>query len=234
MAAGSPRILLVGEAPSTCWTVIRGAAEGGNEEREEFARRYLSAVRAYLLARWKGSGLIQETDDAVQEVFVECFRSALSRAAGRNAGFRGYLYGVVRNVARRFEERRACRREAQAPDSDAVAAFPANEPALSEVFDRAWAGSLLDRACARHAENARRAGPDAERRVELLALRFQEDLPIREIAARWERDPAELHREYAKARREFQAALLEVVSFDHPGTPAEIRRECAHLVSFFR
>jgi RNA polymerase sigma-70 factor (ECF subfamily) len=95
---------------STCWTVIRAAAAGSPADREELARRYLGVVRAYLAARWRGSGLRSDLDDAVQEVFVECFRSggALEAAgAGRVPSFRAFLYGVIRNVARRFECRPA-------------------------------------------------------------------------------------------------------------------------------
>ena len=59
---------------STCWTVIRAASAGSPAERAELARRYLGVVRAYLAARWRDSHLRADLDDAVQEVFVECFR----------------------------------------------------------------------------------------------------------------------------------------------------------------
>jgi RNA polymerase sigma-70 factor (ECF subfamily) len=39
-----------------------------------------------------------------------------------------------------------------------------------------------------------------------------------------------LHHEYAKARQEFKAALLVVVAFHHPGAPAEVERDCTHLL----
>jgi DNA-directed RNA polymerase specialized sigma24 family protein len=106
---------------STCWTVIRAAAAGSPADRDEWARRYLGVVRAYLAARWRGSPLRQELGDAVQEVFVECFRQggALEAAgAGRVLSFRAFLYGVVRNVARRFESR-PVRAAAALPDVEA-------------------------------------------------------------------------------------------------------------------
>jgi RNA polymerase sigma-70 factor (ECF subfamily) len=93
---------------STCWTVIRAAAAGSTADRDELARRYLGVVRAYLSARWRGSHLRHDLDDAVQEVFVECFRQGgvlEAAGAGRVPGFRAFLYGVVRNIARRFETR---------------------------------------------------------------------------------------------------------------------------------
>jgi RNA polymerase sigma-70 factor (ECF subfamily) len=71
----------------------------------------------------------------------------------------------------------------------------------------------------------------ALRRVELLRLRFHEGLPIREIARRWRDDPATLHREYARAREEFKEALIGVMAFHHPGSPAQAERECAELLA---
>ena len=73
-------------------------------------------------------------------------------------------------------------------------------------------------------------GEKAERRVELMRLRFSEDMPIRDIAKLWDADAAVLHREYAKAREEFKQALKAEVAFHHPGNPGEIERECAALL----
>src|SRR4051794_37515406 len=94
----------------TCWTVIRGAARGDARDRDDFARRYEPVVRAYLTARWRSSGRLGWLDDAVQEVFVECFRrgGALDRVEpDRPGGFRAFLYGVVRIVALRAESAKA-------------------------------------------------------------------------------------------------------------------------------
>jgi RNA polymerase sigma factor (sigma-70 family) len=220
---------------STHWSLIRAAAEGRAPEREEFARRYESVIRAYCGARWRHTPLVHEIDDAVQEVFLDCFRpdGALSRVEPEGPPFRAYLHGVVRNVARRFEERRA--RAARQPDSRLdLAAVEAREEPLSVVFDRAWALAVFRQAADLHAARARESGEDARRRVEILRLRFQEGLPIREIAARWDEDPARVHHEYARAREEFREALREVVAGVHPGTPREIDEECARLAGFFR
>jgi RNA polymerase sigma-70 factor (ECF subfamily) len=212
---------------STCWTLIRAAAAGGPGEREELARRYLGVVGAYLAARWRGSALGRDLDDAVQEVFVECFRQggALDAAgAGRVPGFRAFLYGVVRNVARRFESR----------PPRAAAALPelaAHEEGLSRLFERTWARAVMAEAAGLQRRRAGERGPEAVRRVELLRLRFEENLPIRAIAERWGVGAAELHRAYARARKEFKEALLEVVAFHHPGSPAEVEQEAAGLLN---
>jgi RNA polymerase sigma-70 factor (ECF subfamily) len=218
---------------STCWTVLRDAAAGACAAREAFAGRYEPTVRAYLAARWKGSPLVQELDDAVQEVFVECLRQGggLERARpDRPGGFRAFLYGLVRNVALRFEQRRAKGQARRRGESVEVDAVPAREDTLSHVFDRAWARAVVREAAARQAERADAVGPAARRRVELLRLRFHEGLPIREIARLWHDDPATLHREYARGRDEFKAALLEVMAFYHPDSPVRAERECAELL----
>jgi RNA polymerase sigma-70 factor (ECF subfamily) len=65
----------------------------------------------------------------------------------------------------------------------------------------------------------------------LLRLRFQEGLPIREIARQWQVEPAVLHHEYAKARQEFKAALLQVLRFHQPEPAADIEQQCADLLA---
>ena|SRR5947209_3160503 len=211
---------------STCWTVIRAAAAGSPSDREELARRYLDAVRAYLSARWRGSPLRDNLDDATQEVFVECFRQggALEAAgAGRVPHFRAFLYGVVRNVARRFESRPV---RATGPLPEIVT----DDETQSQLFDRTWAQAVMAEAARLQRLRAAEGGPEAVRRVELLQLRFEENLPIRTIAERWGVDAAKLHHAYALARQEFRAALLAVVAFHNPSSPAEIEQEAASLL----
>ena len=214
------------DSNSTCWTVIRAAAAGSPVDCQEFARRYLGVVRAYLAARWGGSAVVGELGDAVQEVFVECFRrgGALEAAgAGRVPSFRAFLYGVVRNVARRFEARPAV--PAPLPED-----LDANEASQSRLFDRTWAQAIMADAARLQGERAAERGPEAVQRVELLRLRFEENLPIRAIAERWGVEAAALHHAYALARKEFRAALLEVVAFHSPGGPEVLEQEAAGLL----
>jgi len=215
--------------------MIYAASQGEAAQRDAFTRRYAPVVRAYLLARWRGSPLIQETNDACQEFFVDCFRQGgpLVRAQrGRDGGFRAFLFGIIRNVALRWEQRGArahARSTAEEFDFDRVESDEA-DPQLA--FDRAWATALLSEASVQQANNARQSGPAAEKRIELLRLRFREGLPIREIAKLWETDAARLHHEYAKARDEYSQALYEVVAFHRPeALAAEIRRECLELLA---
>ncbi|MHC4137885.1 MAG: RNA polymerase sigma factor, partial [Planctomycetota bacterium] len=201
--------------------------------REEFARIYEPVIRAYLGARWRSSPSLREVDDAVQDVFLDCFKAqgVLERTdETRKGGFRAYFYGVVRKVALLFERRFARQKDAPVDDSFDLDCLPEDAEGLSTVFDRSWAESLLMEAGDYQAELAREAGEEALRRVEILHLRFTEDMPIREIARLWNTDAAHLHHEYAKARKEFRSALLEVVAVHHPGTPEEVELEASRLL----
>jgi RNA polymerase sigma-70 factor (ECF subfamily) len=221
-------------AESTCWTVIHAAAAGSPAERDEFAHRYGPVIRAYLASRWRSTACVHNLDDAVQEVFVECFKQEglLARADhDRLGGFRAFLYGAVRNVARRIEALHARGREQQPPSGLDWEEVGGAESSPSRTFDRAWAKALVREAAHLQEERARDAGTAAVRRVELLRLRFHDGLPIREIAERWRVDAAALHHEYARARQEFKEALLEVVAFHHPASPADLEEECSKLLA---
>lgn len=206
---------------------MRDAAGGNPAARERFARVYLPVVRAYLTARWRASVHPRDADDAAQDVFVECFRGggALERLdAGRPGGFRAFLLGVARNVARRHEDRRR-------PPDPLPAGLVADDTGPGEAFDKAWARTLLRQAARVQSERAAAAGEAAVRRVELLRLRFADGRPIREVAAAWGVEPAKLHHEYATARAEFHSALQEVVAFHLPASAAgDLDRECRALL----
>jgi RNA polymerase sigma-70 factor (ECF subfamily) len=222
---------------TTCWTVIRDAAEGDREARSQFARRYEPVVRAYFQARWRATWRLQDLDDAVQDVFAESFRPGglLERLdPDRPGGFRAFLYGAARIVALRAEARPKRSRE-QPPEAGLdFNQVTDDETRVSVAFDRAWARALLREAAERQARDAVESGDAAVRRVELLHLRFHQDLPIREIARRWGCDVDAVHRDYARARQEFQSALAAVVAFHLPGcSRGEIDRECAGLLALF-
>jgi RNA polymerase sigma factor (sigma-70 family) len=218
-------------AAETSWTMVRGAAAGDGSACRRFADAYLAVVRGFLARRWQGTPAIHGIDDAVQEVFLDLFRSggALARLdRERTPCFRGVLYGVARNVALRHEESVRSRR--CSPGALDLDSLPADERSMSRQFDGEWARRMVRRAADR--QRAWAAGKDdgAVRRVELLDLRFGEGLPIRAIAARWGEEPAAVHREYAKARAEFAAALRAEVALYTGGNAGEVERECRLLL----
>jgi RNA polymerase sigma factor (sigma-70 family) len=218
--------------------MIQAAGKGSREDRGEFALRYAPAIRSYLGARWKLSPFLRDLEDAVQEVFLECFREGgvLQKAdQSRAGGFRAFLYGVMRNVALRFEAQRLARREVATPSGIGLqeAEGPAETP--SRIFDRAWAELVMKEAGERLLDRSKAGDGESQRRVEILRLRFEEGIPIREIARLWAIDPAEVHHQYARARADFRDALLEVIRFHNPSlTPGDAERECAQLLALLQ
>jgi RNA polymerase sigma factor (sigma-70 family) len=221
-------------ADVTCWTLIESAADGDRAARDAFVERYLPVVRAYLRARWRNRVPEPELEDTVQEVFVECLRDEgvlVRNRSRRGAGFRAYLFGAVRNVALRAEETRVRKIDAPRTDSFEADGMAASDETSSRAFDRAWASALVREAAEKQKEAARSGGDAALRRVELLRLVFQEERGIADIARDWEVPPEALHREYAKARAEFAAALKDVVAFHVTESDAAVDRECRDLMS---
>lgn len=220
-------------AHTTCWTLIDGAAGGDEEDRGRFAVTYRAVVTAVLEARWRSSPLAAQVEDAAQDVFLECFKAggALGRADRGRGGFRPFLFGIVRNVASRYE-----RAAGAAPAlEDAAESIAARDGDSRAAFDRAWAGMVIRRARVRQAELAARTGPAAVRRVEVLRLRFEEGLAVREIAARFGVIPDRVHEDYKLARREFERALRDVIGFDLPeGGPEAVEAECRGLLGLLQ
>jgi len=216
---------------ATIWTVIRGAAAGDARQSAEFAERYLTLARRYLAERWRGSPMTEALEDACQEVFLECFRAdgVLEKAdPDRPGGFRAFLFGAIRNVARRHEAARLARSRPKT-ETHMPLDLEAREHSVEQVLDREWARCLMQEAAEHHRRTALALGAAARQGIELLRLRFEEGLAIREIAARWEEDPALVHRRYRQARARFHRSLRRVVGFHCPES-ADLEAECQRLL----
>lgn len=204
---------------STNWTVVELAGRGDRDARETFARVYLPIVRSYVRSRWQATPWRSQIDDAAQQVFVECLKSdgALSRISRDDPwGFRNYLFGLTRNVARTIERSRKQEFNGQPDEISAD-----DDSGLQRSFDRAFVEALLAEALALHQRMAEDGDQAALRRFELLRLRFWNAQPIRDIAAKWGVDAAQLHHDYARARNEFRDAL-RIVLQDHCGRHATV------------
>ena len=218
----------MGESSLTCWTVIRDAAAGRADDRgRRSPSRYEDAIRAYLGARWRHSPLIREIDDAAQDVFLECFRAdgALTRVDEERGGFRGFLYGVTRNVARRTEQARHPTHDPRTAGRPEGRRRPGRGrlPALRP----AWAGPASPRRV-RPAGPARgREGNGALERVEILRLRFERGLARSGRSRRtWARIRPARTTSTRKARREFRQALIDVVREHEALGVAAAEAEC--------
>lgn len=168
----------------------------------------------------------------MQEVFVRCLSTdgPLDRVERvSEQGFRGYLYGICRNVARESEQRHRSR---ELPNAAGLDELPGREARLSTAFDRAFAQQVVKEARDNFRIASQAGDAAARKRFELLTLRFEENLPIREIAERWNADPARVHKDYARARREYRRALINVVAEQNPtSTAAEVEAAAKRLLS---
>lgn len=215
----------------TCWTILHAAAAGDAPARSEFSRRYLAVAREFLEARWSGRGLQTEVDDATQEVLLECLKpgGVLERADQARGEFRGLLFGVARNVARRFEERAAKHGRLRPEDSAWLDHVASDEPGQATLFDRGWARSLVCQAKELYQARAHLLGDAGRRRFELLERRFGNGEPIRHIAQSWGVPTQDVHNAYRKARTEFYSCLCEIVR-THAADGADIGAECRRLL----
>lgn len=216
----------------TDWRLLQAAAVGSPVARRDFTERYLDVIRSYLTVRWRGRNRKCNVDDAVQDVFFDCFKEngVLDRVqTAKPTSFRAFLYGVARNTALRHEQSGAHRPETPLEQLPQEPAATSATPSMA--FDLAWARSTLGRAALRQSENAEAGGdPAALRRVELLRLRFGDDLPIREIARFWQVRPSWLHHQYAQARIEFGRALREELAAQNPESSRSADLEVQHLL----
>lgn len=158
-----------------------------------------------------------------------CERAACSCAPIQRGDVRGLLFGVVRNVAARFEERALKRTRRNGATGSILDTIRAAEPSMSFLFDREWARALLRLAGDRMKADAQEKGPGARLRVELLRLRFGDGLPIRDIATQWDVDPESVHRAYAHGRAEFRRYLREVVAEHVVRAEDDLEREVARV-----
>lgn len=216
---------------STSWDLIQSAARGDSEARQRFAERYEDVAVGYFGARWRGTSLEREVEDAAQEVFLDCLRDdgALQRADPARGEFRGFLHGIVRNVALRFERQHGQARAGHVDLGSGLQSLPGDDSAASRVFDREWGRSILRLAMRLHRERAAEQGPEHVRRVELLRQRFEEGRPIRDIAVLWQVDAAWLHHEFARARRDFKRSLAVALGLDLAADPARLDAEVSRL-----
>lgn len=213
--------------------MILEASAGDEGRRAEFVAVYGSPIRAYLEARWRGRAQHTELEDAIQEVFLECLREGgvLERCREEPpGGFRPFLLAVVRNIARRVEERRAGRKEHHLTTRFQREGGVDEDTDPARMFDRTWAVTIVRNARRRVEERLGKGSPAAQQRVELLRLRYQEGVPVKEIAPQIGEDPRRVHHQLEEARRDFHRALREEVAFHLPGNQEEVEQECRLLL----
>jgi DNA-directed RNA polymerase specialized sigma24 family protein len=217
---------------STSWTLILAAASRAPAEQARFTERYAPVIEAYLVSRLGVPSEHEDVREAIQEVFLQCFKQggALQGVDPARDGFRAFLYGVTRNVALMAERRRARRRERQPPHSG-VFERSTDDATLSHVFDAAWAELVVGEARALVEERATRRGGRAVLRAKALELMYRDDLPPREIAPLLVVEVKEVYKLLETGRMEFRAAVLQVMARYSPeATRPELERKCVTLL----
>ena len=107
------------------------------------------------------------------------------------------------------------------------------DPTASRALDLRWARQTIRNALQLQARRAHEEGEAARQRVELLRLRFEENLPIREVASRWKVDARFLHGQYRRARREFKITLKRLLSSRRNVPADELDQEIQDLLDVF-
>ncbi|HMS16803.1 MAG TPA: hypothetical protein PKA37_08170 [Planctomycetota bacterium] len=214
---------------STCWTLVRGAASGDPESLESFSHFYGPVIRTYLSARWRCSLEHEDVGDGAREIFLQCLKpgGALSRVDDQQpGGFRGYLYGITRNVALSLDARRMRARHEGLPPS-----LESDDPTLSAVFDRAFAAAITREARELFQVRAQRS-PNAYLRYRALELTYERGARAEEVGRELGLAGTAVYALVSRARKEFRATLLQVMASYHPeDTRAELERRCTELFS---
>jgi len=215
---------------TTCWTVVRGAAAGHQDDRDRFARQYAPLIRRYLASRWRLAPDHDRVVEASHEAVIQLFKpgGALTNIEhGRDNGFRAFLYGVVRNVALMIE--RSARRNDRVQTWSDIdpATIEDSEASLSRVFARAWFDMI-----ATEARNlmAARPGERCKAAYRCLELRYLDGIPPRDIAKRIGLHVKDVYELLRTGRNEYRAALLEVMATYYPdATESELEQRCREL-----
>ncbi|MCB9888808.1 MAG: sigma-70 family RNA polymerase sigma factor [Planctomycetes bacterium] len=221
----------------TSWALIQCAAAGAGPERDTFARRYAPVIRDYLRARWRLPADHERVEDALQEVFVECFKAdgVLDRADPAYAsGFRAYLFGVVAKVALVSERRFRRRSDRPAEDAVDLDGIQSDEESLSRAFDKGWAELVVREAIELLRERSC-GDPVRTERFTVLEQRFLRDLTPAQIGEQTGHTPERTYQLLRRAKSDFRSAFLDVLrAYDPSAEKHELERtgrEILQLIS---
>jgi RNA polymerase sigma-70 factor (ECF subfamily) len=176
------------------------AVDGDRGAFAELFRRYGPRLRRFVA--WQAGGSAERTEDLVQEIFLQIYRS-LHRFAGRSR-FRTWLYGTARNVCLHDRRRRHRRPEpiGEGGDDRPLDAIPDLSPGAAE---RLAAGELR-RAVRREVARL----PEIYRAV--LVLRDWEELAYAEIAEVLEVPVGTVRSRLHQARASLATALRDLMA----------------------
>lgn len=223
--------------PRTRWTLIRSAQEDPAARAK--ALQELLAVYwrpLYVFVRRKGLSA-EETEDAVQELFVMLLeRDFLNRLDPERGKLRSFLMTAASNhLANRHEKAVAAKRGggvAAVPlDAKGIESKLAEHPADAErAFQQEWAATLLEHALGRlkaEFKSGERRGP-----FDVVALYFGTDdpPPYRETAAKHKMTVPGLKAFLHRARLRFRELVKEEIA-ETVSDPAQAEEELRELLA---
>ncbi len=178
--------------------LVLAAQEGDREAFADLVRKYTGVVRSLAAAR---VGWGPMADDVVQDVFLLALRRLGSLSEPER--FAGWISRVAVNRAREVLRREAPRRTASL-DASPV------EPVAARVRDRLETQDEV-------ARMLDAIGTLDEKTQAVLALRFRQGLPVKEVAARMGDRPPAVSMRITRALRRLRE-LLDVPPTDLPPT----------------
>jgi RNA polymerase sigma factor (sigma-70 family) len=204
--------------PTTRWSLIRAARQGGADGRREALEALLSAywrpVYAYL--RRKGLGA-EAAEDAVQGLFLRLLEhDAWERLDPDRGRFRSYLltaleHHLVTGYHKETAQKRGGGKVVPLDTLDAERDLPALPEDPGRAFDRQWALGVMERAASRLAgeyESGRRKGSAG---VVLRFFSLDEAPSYEEAAALSGMTSAQFKASLHRARERFREILREEV-----------------------
>lgn len=216
----------------TSWNLVGLAGTDTDLARREFALRYEKFVRRVLAKRWLGTMFRHDFDDAVQDVFIECFKpgGVIEKAdPSRGGSFRSLLYQVAFHVAARFERSRR-QQLIREQEGELLSDFPDTDLSGYEAVTREEVTDLVREALRRMVQHH---DPDVRSRGQLLERHTCDNERINVMA---DGDPElakRLHREHSKAKLEWKQFLVEVAQSEYRVPEDEAHAIVADLLSAF-
>lgn len=218
--------------PSTMWTVIARARQGGQDALDALLRKYRSPILAFV--RNAGFGP-DEAEDLTQEVFLTVIGDDVLAKADQSRGkFRSLLLAITRHTIssrrRRDGDRRPVRLDPGEPEDrprleDLLAA-----PDTDDTFDPLWIENLVRIGMNRLREECDKDGTPYLR---ALLMHTSDELGYPEIAARLGVSETDVKNYLHRARVMLKRHVLKEVQ-EYSSSRSEYESEVSYLMRFLQ
>ena len=224
--------------PVTQWQVVREAADVRPAERSkalgDLAAVYWRPVYGYLRREWSLSH--DDARDLTQDFFASLAeRNRLTAVSQDKGKFRSYVMAALDNTARMDHREKSAAKRGGGIAPLALDAIEGFEPPAAEspedVFQREWAGTILDDALHELEAECRTAGHEAGYRVFLardVEAGPDDDVGYEALSRRFGLKPAEVTRALFNARKRLRELVAARIR-DTVSSPEEAEAEMREL-----